>query len=97
MITYVDGEKKDLDAKPGTLIRALIESWFADWEEYEIVYIKRNPNDKHSVFKYYVLHNEYGPAAIRTNGEMEWWLYGKQVFVTTQKEFECYMRNKAFW
>ncbi len=97
MVADLDGEQKDLDAKPGTLIRVLMESWFDDWKEYESVYIKRNPTDKHSIFRYYVLHNEYGPAAIRTSGEMEWWLYGEKVFITTQQEFECYMRNKAFW
>lgn len=97
MIVYLDGEQKDLDARPGSLIRTLMETWFEDWKEYEIVYIKRNPTNKRSIFKYYVLHNEYGPASIRTDGGMEWWLDGEKLFVTTQQEFECYMRNKAFW
>ena len=97
MIVYVDGEQKDFDIRPGSIIRFLLESWFDEWEEYEVVYIARNWEYKHSIFKGHELHNEQGPAAIRTNGDMEWWLNGKKIFVSSQKEFECYMRNKAFW
>jgi len=43
------------------------------------------------------LHREDGPAIILHNGFQEWFLNGKIINVSSQEEFERYMKLKAFW
>jgi len=44
-----------------------------------------------------VYHREDGPAIEYADGRYAWWYKGKQVFVSNLKEFQSYIRNKAFW
>lgn len=88
----------DKDMKPGSIFRALIEALLgSNWEDYIVVYLKDYDQPTGIFFSKYKVHNEDGPAAIKRDGTMEWWLDGQKLFVQTQQEFECYMRNKAFW
>jgi len=43
------------------------------------------------------LHREDGPAVIHPGGTIEWWYRGKIIQAFTLKEFQSYIRNKAFW
>jgi hypothetical protein len=51
--------------------------------------------------KYYQLngkrHREDGPAIDNADGTKEWWINDEQISCTTQKEFERFMKLKAFW
>jgi hypothetical protein len=51
--------------------------------------------------KYYyidnILHREDGPAIEAANGTKYWYINGKPLSCTTQKQFEQLMRLKAFW
>jgi len=86
-----------VDITPGSLFRGLLESWFGpNWNEYTMVYIDKRPG-VNTMFRGWMLHNEDGPATVKSDGTMEWWLNGDKLFCKTQQEFECYMRNKAFW
>ncbi len=95
----IDIHEDNKDLRPGSIFRALIEHLLAphNWEDYTTIYIKDYEQPTGIFFSRHKIHNEDGPAAIKQDGTMEWWLDGKKLFVTTQKEFECYMRNKAFW
>jgi hypothetical protein len=47
-------------------------------------------------------HREDGPATEPGNEEppfnkQEWWYQGEQIPVNNLKEFQSYIRNKAFW
>jgi hypothetical protein len=47
-------------------------------------------------------HREDGPAIEPGNEEppfnkQEWWYYGEEIPVSNLKEFQSYIRNKAFW
>lgn len=44
-----------------------------------------------------VIHREDGPAVLHKDGTLEWWLHGKKLNCSTQKEFESRMNLKAFW
>lgn len=89
---------KDMSLNPGSIFRALIQSLLGkDWDDYATVYIEEQDHLTGVFFSKYSLHNEHGPAAVKLDGTMEWWLNGERLFCQTQKEFECYMRNKAFW
>jgi hypothetical protein len=98
-IERIDIHEGNKDLRPGSLFRALVENLLLPykWDEYVTIYIKNYGNPTGVFFSNYKIHNEDGPAAVKLDGTMEWWLDGKKLFVTTQKEFECYMRNKAFW
>jgi hypothetical protein len=48
-------------------------------------------------FQYGGHHREDGPAYIGSDGHEEYWYQGKQIKVNTLKEFQSYIRNKAFW
>lgn len=88
----------DKDLKPGSIFRALVEALLGPkWEDYIVIYLKDYDQPTGIFFSKYKVHNEDGPAAIKRDGSMEWWLDGQKLFVQTQQEFECYMRNKAFW
>jgi len=41
-------------------------------------------------------HREDGPAIDQRN-KKEWWLYGEKLEISSQEEFEQYMKLKAFW
>jgi len=86
------------DMRPGSIFRALIQNLLGnDWEDYIVVYVKEYDGPTGIFFSKYKVHNEDGPAAIKRDGTMEWWLNGNRLFCETQQQFECYMRNKAFW
>jgi len=86
-----------IDIRPDSIFGFLLEEWLgSDWENYITVYVEVRPGN-HSLSGQWMLHNEAGPAAIQQDGTMEWWLRGEKLFVKTQQEFECYIRNKAFW
>jgi hypothetical protein len=88
----------DMDNRPGSIFRALIESLLGPhWDDYVTVYIEEQNHLTGVFFSKYALHNEAGPATVKQDGTMEWWLNGKKLFCNSQQEFECYMRNKAFW
>jgi len=42
-------------------------------------------------------HREDGPAVECANGTQQWWIKGKQLNVSSQEEFERYIKLKAFW
>jgi hypothetical protein len=42
------------------------------------------------------LHREDGPAFEGNNDDKEWWINDKRIPCKTQKEFEQFMRLKAF-
>ena len=89
---------QDMDLKPGTIARALVEALLGkNWEDYVIVYVGEYDYPTGVFFSKYKLHNDIGPAAVKRDGSMEWWLNGEKLFCQTQKEFESYMKNKAFW
>ena len=95
MIINVGGG--EMDIRPGSIFRFLLESWFgSDWNEYAVIYVEKRAGI-HKPSKQWMLHNNEGPATVRLDGTCEWWLNGDKLFCKTQKEFECYMRNKAFW
>ena len=88
----------DKDMRPGSIFRALIQGLLGNnWEDYIVVYLKEYDQPTGIFFSKYKVHNEDGPAAIKRDGTMEWWFDGQKLFVETQQEFECYIRNKAFW
>jgi len=88
----------DKDLRPGTIFRALLQTLLGNnWEDYIVVYLKEYDQPTGIFFSKYKIHNEDGPAAIKIDGTMEWWFDGQKLFVETQQEFECYIRNKAFW
>ena len=88
----------DKDMRPGSIFMALVRALLGNnWEDYITVYIKEYEGPTGVFFSKHKVHNEDGPAAIKQDGTMEWWLDGKKLFCKTQQEFECYMRNKAFW
>lgn len=95
-IDIYEGNK---DLRPGSIFRALIVHLLSphNWEDYVTIYVKDYEQPTGIFFSRHKIHNEDGPATIKKDGTMEWWLDGKKLFVTTQKEFERYMRNKAFW
>lgn len=93
----IDIVDDNMDIKPGSIFRAILESWIPDWEDCAVLYLEKNPSENLSVFKSWMIHNEVGPAVIKKDGSMEWWLGGKRLFCQSQKEFESYMKNKAFW
>lgn len=43
-----------------------------------------------------LLHRKDGPA-VEYNGAEEWYWYGEKIPVSSQEEFERYLRLKAFW
>jgi hypothetical protein len=43
------------------------------------------------------LHREDGPAIIYADGIEEWWYRDHRIMVSNLKEFQSYVRNKAFW
>lgn len=43
------------------------------------------------------LHRLDGPAAEFADGDKEWFWHDKYIPVKSQKEFESYLRLKAFW
>jgi hypothetical protein len=86
-----------MDISPGSIFRFLLEDWLgSDWDDCVTVYIEVRPGE-HRLSRQWMLHNESGPATVKTDGACEWWLNGEKLFCKTQTEFECYMRNKAFW
>lgn len=94
----IDLTDPDMNRNPGSVFRALVQALLGNnWEDYIAVYVKEHDTPTGIFFSKYKVHNEDGPAAIKQDGTMEWWLDGKKLFVETQKEFECYMKNKAFW
>ena|ERR1022692_4957689 len=48
-------------------------------------------------YEYGNLHCLNRAAVKYKNGEQEWWVKGKRLDCTTQKEFEKLMKLKAFW
>jgi len=53
-----------------------------------------------------ILHREDGPAFVWTinknyklfwQSRCEWWYLGKEISVSSQEEFEKWIRLKAFW
>ena len=42
-------------------------------------------------------HRLGGPAIDQASGYKEWWINGKHLDCNTQKEFEQYLKLKAFW
>lgn len=88
----------NLDIKPGSVSRGLlIHLLGGSWEDYVTVYVEAFGMNMSKLFDRWKLHNEEGPAAVKKDGTMEWWLGGEKLFVKNQKEFDSYMRNKAFW
>lgn len=86
-----------VDIVPGSLFRGLLENWFSsNWNDYATVYITKR-SGSNTMFRAWMLHNEEGPATVKLDGTMEWWFNGDKLFCQTQQEFECYMRNRAFW
>ena len=46
----------------------------------------------------HVLHREDGPAVMYFDKENNYWYYkGEFIPVSNQKQFQSYIRNKAFW
>jgi hypothetical protein len=98
VIKRIDILEGNWDTRPGSMFRALVEALLSmNWDEYVILYVKEYDSPTGVFFSKYKIHNEEGPATVKRDGTMEWWLDGKKLFVTTQQQFECYMRNKAFW
>jgi len=94
-IDLTDG---NMDMRPGSVIRGLMPALLGpDWQDYVIVYIKDENRTASALFKMWKLHNEDGPAVVKRDGTTEWWFDGKKLCCETQQQFECYMRNKAFW
>jgi hypothetical protein len=90
----IDIIEDNMDIRPGSNFRMLMNHLFGNqWKEYRIVWITEEPVYDGSI----VLHNEYAPAAIKYNGDSEWWIHGQKVPCKTQNEFRSYMKNKAFW
>jgi hypothetical protein len=74
--------------------RMIMENLFGNlWEEYKLVFIAISEQVVPSISSC-ILHNVIGPAAIKFDGTCEWWIEGNRV---TEKEFQSYTRNKAFW
>jgi len=42
-------------------------------------------------------HREDGPAIEFSDGDKEWWIKGEQLKVSSQVEFERYLKLKPFW
>jgi hypothetical protein len=42
-------------------------------------------------------HREDGPAIENSDGTVEWWYRNKRIDVDNLKDFQRYIRNKAFW
>jgi hypothetical protein len=53
-------------------------------------------NGDKSYYQYGVLHREDGPA-IDWESSTEWHYKGKYIPVDNLKEFQSFIRNKAFW
>jgi hypothetical protein len=58
---------------------------FPDWK----VRIWKDNNGKH--------HREDGPAVEYFDGQKYWWYHGEYIAVSSQREFEKFLRLKAFW
>lgn len=43
------------------------------------------------------LHCETGPAVITSSGDKEWWFEGERIPVSSQEDFEHYLKLKVFW
>jgi len=43
------------------------------------------------------IHREDGPAIEYPDGRKEWWIKGQILEVSSQEEFERYMKLKSFW
>jgi hypothetical protein len=43
------------------------------------------------------IHREDGPAVIYADGVEEWWYRDQRIMVSNLKDFQVYIRNKAFW
>lgn len=86
----VDIIEDKINIETGSVFRGMLEYLFGDkWVEYRILHIRYLMN------AYPVLHCEDGPAVIKYDGTGEWWYRGKKF--ETEKQFNCYLRNKAFW
>jgi len=42
-------------------------------------------------------HREDGPAVEWSDGTKQWWLHGKWINVSSQEEFERFMKLELFW
>jgi len=42
-------------------------------------------------------HREDGPAVEWSDGVVDWYYLGKRIPVSNLKEFQSFIRNKAFW
>lgn len=97
MRIYIDA---DMDTTPGSAFRSLLDNTLGPtWPDYMYVEMKQCEIREGPLAgeKKWLLHCEDGPAAVKTNWESEFYLEGKKLPVQNHKEFQSYMRNKAFW
>jgi hypothetical protein len=91
----IDIIKENMDMSITSYFKDLLISIFDNaWEDYKTVYMEENPSAR-NIFVRYFLHREDGPAAIKYDGSSEWWYQGKKF--DTEKQFNSFMKNKAFW
>ncbi len=93
MMCHIDST---MDTSPGSYFRALLDSLFgATWPDYDtFCVLEQSAPGGGTTF---LLHNHWGSAAIKCDGTHEWWIYGEKLPVTTQKQFESWLKMKAFW
>jgi len=86
----------NMDTQYGSIFRAVMDAVLGpnNISYYKTVYL----SSEFSMFGIPArLHNAEGPAAIKCNGELEYWIDGEKLSCTTDKEFQSYLKNKAFW
>ena len=72
------------------------------WYQHDILHRDDGPaveyaNGNKEWYQHDQLHREDGPAIEFIDGKKEWWIKGKQPKVSSQEEFERYIKLKAFW
>jgi hypothetical protein len=96
-VIEVDIYEDNIDINPGSAIRQVLENLFgAHWPQYKKISITTSDTYPLGLLNI-ILHCANGPAAIKYDGSAEWWFEGKKLCCRSQKEFDTYMKLKAFW
>lgn len=96
----IDIIEDNMDVSHGSFFREQLRHFFGNnWIEYKAIQTIQisDPRSAKNVYCTIHLHRLDGPAAIKYDGTCEWWLYGQKINCQTQKQFNSYMKNKAFW
>ncbi len=71
------------------------------WYKYGLFHRDNGPAVEHKDYKQWwqngKLHREEGPAIEYANGDKSWYYNDKKINVSSQQEFEYFLRFKSFW